>query len=324
MEGSTIVTVARPDLQVFVAHPWLSPERWKPTSAACVAAADLVVVNRPAADRASAVAGGAGRAARRRSKGEAIVADVTRPPSEWAPRLMRDLAARPCPAAMAGGAPREDVPRPQPGQRRRVHVLRPRLRPRAHRRPRDHARPQGHPDPERGGAGRPCTRSPRSPSTPSPTSPTTTPSCRAAAASATATARCSWRASRIAPSDVARRTVAVPGMLTTAYLALRLFAPEAETRVVPFDQILDEVQRGPRRRRADHPRGPAHVRRPRPAQGRGPRRLVEGRDRPSPSPRRQRRAPRPGRGPDAAAHPHRARDRALLARRTARRPSPTP
>jgi hypothetical protein len=27
MEGSTIVTVARPDLQVFVVHPWLSPER---------------------------------------------------------------------------------------------------------------------------------------------------------------------------------------------------------------------------------------------------------------------------------------------------------
>ena len=50
MEGSTIVTVARPDLQVFVAHPWLSPERWKPTSAACIAAADVVVVNRPAAD----------------------------------------------------------------------------------------------------------------------------------------------------------------------------------------------------------------------------------------------------------------------------------
>ena len=38
--------------------------------------------------------------------------------------------------------------------------------------------------------------------------------------------------------------VAVPGTLTTAYLALKLFAPEAETRVVPFDQILDEVREG--------------------------------------------------------------------------------
>src|ERR1041384_3806335 len=39
------------------------------------------------------------------------------------------------------------------------------------------------------------------------------------------------------PSDIAGRVVAVPGILTTAYLALRLFAPEAETRVVPFDRI---------------------------------------------------------------------------------------
>jgi 1,4-dihydroxy-6-naphthoate synthase len=48
----------------------------------------------------------------------------------------------------------------------------------------------------------------------------------------------------MAPSEVARRVVAVPGILTTAYLALRLFAPEAETRVVPFDRILDEVREG--------------------------------------------------------------------------------
>ena len=46
------------------------------------------------------------------------------------------------------------------------------------------------------------------------------------------------------PADVRRRLVAVPGLLTTAYLALRLFAPEAETRVVPFDRILDEMREG--------------------------------------------------------------------------------
>ena len=46
------------------------------------------------------------------------------------------------------------------------------------------------------------------------------------------------------PADVRGRLVAVPGLLTTAYLALRLFAPEAETRVVPFDRILDEVREG--------------------------------------------------------------------------------
>jgi 1,4-dihydroxy-6-naphthoate synthase len=46
------------------------------------------------------------------------------------------------------------------------------------------------------------------------------------------------------PSEVAGRVVAVPGTLTTAYLALRLFAPDAQTRVVPFDRILDEVGEG--------------------------------------------------------------------------------
>jgi 5,8-dihydroxy-2-naphthoate synthase len=47
--------------------------------------------------------------------------------------------------------------------------------------------------------------------------------------------------------DLGSRTVAVPGTLTTAYLALRLYAPGAQTRVVPFDRILDEV----REKRAD-------------------------------------------------------------------------
>ena len=46
------------------------------------------------------------------------------------------------------------------------------------------------------------------------------------------------------PSAIASRTVAVPGTLTSAYLALKLFAPGVETRVVPFDRILDEVREG--------------------------------------------------------------------------------
>ncbi len=46
------------------------------------------------------------------------------------------------------------------------------------------------------------------------------------------------------PRDLAGRSVAVPGTLTSAFLALKLFAPRAETRVVPFDRILDEVQAG--------------------------------------------------------------------------------
>src|SRR5436190_14169311 len=51
MEGSTIVDLARPDWHVFIVHPWLSPQRWKTTSARRLAEGDLVVVNRAAADR---------------------------------------------------------------------------------------------------------------------------------------------------------------------------------------------------------------------------------------------------------------------------------
>jgi 1,4-dihydroxy-6-naphthoate synthase len=46
------------------------------------------------------------------------------------------------------------------------------------------------------------------------------------------------------PQALAGKTVAVPGTLTTAYLALKLYAPELQTRVVPFDRILDEVRGG--------------------------------------------------------------------------------
>ena len=36
----------------------------------------------------------------------------------------------------------------------------------------------------------------------------------------------------------------MPGTLTTAYLALQLFAPGVETEVVPFDQIIPQVLEG--------------------------------------------------------------------------------
>jgi 1,4-dihydroxy-6-naphthoate synthase len=38
--------------------------------------------------------------------------------------------------------------------------------------------------------------------------------------------------------------IAVPGTLTTAYLTLKLFAPEIETAVVPFDRIIPAVASG--------------------------------------------------------------------------------
>jgi len=45
-------------------------------------------------------------------------------------------------------------------------------------------------------------------------------------------------------SEIKRKRIAVPGRLTTAYLALRLFAPGIEVDVVPFDQIIPQVLEG--------------------------------------------------------------------------------
>ncbi len=45
-------------------------------------------------------------------------------------------------------------------------------------------------------------------------------------------------------SGIKRKVIAVPGKLTTAYLALNLFAPGIETEVVPFDQIIPQVLEG--------------------------------------------------------------------------------
>ena len=54
--------------------------------------------------------------------------------------------------------------------------------------------------------------------------------------------------SRPRPADpraaLRRLRVAVPGLLTTAYLALKLYQPEFVEVVVPFDQIEDAVHRG--------------------------------------------------------------------------------
>ncbi len=44
--------------------------------------------------------------------------------------------------------------------------------------------------------------------------------------------------------ELKKMRVAVPGTLTTAYLALKLFAPKIETVVVPFDQIIPEITAG--------------------------------------------------------------------------------
>jgi len=46
------------------------------------------------------------------------------------------------------------------------------------------------------------------------------------------------------PGEIKRKRIAVPGTLTTAYLALKLFAPGIETQVVPFDQIIPQIVAG--------------------------------------------------------------------------------
>jgi 5,8-dihydroxy-2-naphthoate synthase len=46
----------------------------------------------------------------------------------------------------------------------------------------------------------------------------------------------------IKKDDLAGRKIAIPGTLTTSYLALKLFEPNVEIVTMPFDKILDAVQ----------------------------------------------------------------------------------
>ena len=46
----------------------------------------------------------------------------------------------------------------------------------------------------------------------------------------------------IKKNELAGRKIAIPGTLTTSYLALKLFEPNVEVVTMPFDKILDAVQ----------------------------------------------------------------------------------
>jgi len=46
------------------------------------------------------------------------------------------------------------------------------------------------------------------------------------------------------PDSLKDIRVAVPGLLTTAYLTLKLYAPEVEVEVMPFDRIQEAVKEG--------------------------------------------------------------------------------
>jgi 1,4-dihydroxy-6-naphthoate synthase len=48
----------------------------------------------------------------------------------------------------------------------------------------------------------------------------------------------------LAPEDLGKIKIAIPGTLTTAYLALKIFNPELQTVTVPFDKIIPEILAG--------------------------------------------------------------------------------
>jgi len=100
MEGSTIVDLSRPDLVLFVAHPFLCPSRWKPTTARLLQRADTVIVNLPAAERRAPSPAVTAEIERHRGHRGFRRADVTRPLADWAPDLTVRLSA------LGGGAER--------------------------------------------------------------------------------------------------------------------------------------------------------------------------------------------------------------------------
>ena len=46
------------------------------------------------------------------------------------------------------------------------------------------------------------------------------------------------------PEDIPKLKIAIPGELTSAFLALRIYNPDFEYEVMPFDEIIGEIQRG--------------------------------------------------------------------------------
>jgi len=46
------------------------------------------------------------------------------------------------------------------------------------------------------------------------------------------------------PEELKGKKIAVPGTMTTAYLTLKVFEPDFETLIVPFDRILETVKEG--------------------------------------------------------------------------------
>ena len=71
------------------------------------------------------------------------------------------------------------------------------------------------------------------------------------------------------------KRIAIPGKMTTAYLAMKIIEPDFEPVVFPFDHITDAVREHVGRCRARDPRGAADLRQGRFPQRAGPGPLVE-------------------------------------------------
>ena len=64
----------------------------------------------------------------------------------------------------------------------------------------------------------------------------------------------SWfRESRTKPTKYPDSRLRCPGILTSAFLALRIFNPDFQYEVVPFDKIIEAVQSGQMRCRPSDP-----------------------------------------------------------------------
>lgn len=110
MEGSTIAFAARPQLTLFVVHPFLDPGRWKPTSGRLLREADAVVVNRPSREARPPSPSVLEAIRDRRGSDDILLADVTLAPASWAPALWTRIErlAAVLPSAVAAPAPRNE------------------------------------------------------------------------------------------------------------------------------------------------------------------------------------------------------------------------
>ncbi len=95
----------------------------------------------------------------------------------------------------------------------------------------------------------------------------------------------------LGPDELAGKRIAIPGTMTTAFLALKLFQPDFEHVIYPFDKILEAVKESRGRCRSDHSRRAVNLRPWRPPQRARSWQMVSRNIRSATAARRQRVAP---------------------------------